>query len=62
MRVKAITRKFGCSIAALGRRFFARFARGHYRQTARSLGFGRSGRGDLSERVEELLIGLPRGR
>jgi hypothetical protein len=37
-------------------------ARVFRRATVRSLGAGRSGRGDISERADELLAGLFRGR
>jgi predicted transcriptional regulator len=62
-RLKAIGRQLGRTPAALVREAVAEFARSHdRRRNVRSLGAGRSGRGDISERAEELLAGLPRGR
>jgi len=59
--VYAISRRVGRSIAALGRKIFDGDSRARDgRQTVRSLGIGRSGRGDLSERAEEFLMELPR--
>ncbi len=60
-RVKAIARAQGRPPAALVREAVAEFALRHGRRAIpRSLGAGRSGRGDLSERAEELLKGLGR--
>jgi predicted transcriptional regulator len=62
-RLKAIGRQVGRPPAALVREAVAEFARNYgRRRKVRSLGIGHSGRGDLSERAEELLIGLPRDR
>lgn len=61
-RLKRIARAQGRTPAALVRDAVAEYARRHgRRKTPRSLGAGRSGRGDLSERVEELLEGMGRG-
>jgi len=61
-RLKAIGRELGRTPAALVRAAVAEFARSYgRRKKVRSLGAGRSGRGDISERAEELLVGLPRG-
>lgn len=60
-RLKAIARAQGRSPAALVREAVAEFARRHGRHgLPRSVGAGRSGRGDLSERAEELLGGMGR--
>jgi predicted transcriptional regulator len=62
-RLKAIARELGRPPAALVREAVAEFAKAHGRRTkARSVGAGRSGRGDISERAEELLSGLSRDR
>jgi hypothetical protein len=60
-QLKAIGRELGRAPAALVREAVAEFARRHGRQKkVRSLGAGRSGRGDISERAEQLLANLPR--
>lgn len=60
-RLKAIARTQGRTPAALVRDAVAEYARRHgRRKIPRSLGAGRSGRGDLSERAEELLEGMGR--
>ncbi|MGH7319860.1 MAG: hypothetical protein ACRELA_09605 [Candidatus Rokuibacteriota bacterium] len=60
-RVKAIARAQGRPPAALVREAVAEFARRHGRRAIpRSVGAGRSGRGDLSERAEDLLKGMGR--
>lgn len=60
-RLKAIARARGCAPAELVREAVARYAASEAPpRLARSLGAGRSGRGDLSERAEELLAGLKR--
>jgi predicted transcriptional regulator len=62
-RLKVIARELGRRPAELVREAVAEFARTHdRRKKARSVGSGRSGRGDISERAEELLSGLSRGR
>lgn len=62
-RLKAIGRELGRAPAALVREAVSEFTRSYgRRKRVRSLGIGRSGRGDLSERAEELLSGLPRDR
>jgi predicted transcriptional regulator len=61
-RLKALARAEGRSAAELVREAVAEYARrraGTLRP--RSLGAGRSGRGDLGERAEELLDGFGRG-
>jgi hypothetical protein len=60
-RLKAIGRELGRPPAALVREAVAEFARRHgRRKKVRSVGAGRSGRGDVSERAEQLLAGLSR--
>ncbi len=62
-RLMAIARELGRPPAALVRKGIAEFAPSYGRpRKVRSVGAGRSGRGDLSERVEELLAGFPHGR
>ena len=62
-RLKAIGRELGRPPAALVREAVSEFTRSYgRRKKVRSLGIGHSGRGDLSERADELLIGLPRDR
>ena len=62
-RLKAIARRENRTAAELVREavgeYTARRGRG---RKPRSLGVGRSGRGDLSERAEELLTGMGRRR
>lgn len=58
-RLKRLARERGESPAALIREAVAEYGRRHAgRALPRSLGAGRSGRGYLSERDEELLEGL----
>ena len=60
-RLQAIGKRLGRPPASLVREAVARLARTfHKRVKARSLGIGRSGRKDLSERSEALLKGLGR--
>ena len=60
-RLKTMAQAQGRSPAALLREAVAEYNRRHGgRKTPRSLGAGRSGRGDLSERAEDLLAGLGR--
>jgi predicted transcriptional regulator len=62
-RLKAIAREQNRATAQLVRDAIAEFARRHGRRARpRSLGIARSGRRDLSERTEELLAGMGRGR
>jgi hypothetical protein len=62
-RLKAIARERNVTTAALVREAIAAYARRHGpRRKPRSLGAGRSGRGDLSERADELLTGMGRTR
>lgn len=62
-RLQAIGREQGRSAADLVREAVTEYARKHGRKgTPQSLGIGRSGRGDLSERAEELLAGMGRRR
>jgi len=62
-RLKAIARAQGRPPAALVRDAVAEYTRRHgRRKLPRSLGAGHSGRGDLSERAEELLRGMGRPR
>lgn len=58
-RLKALARAKGCSTARLVREAVSEYARAHplpARPT--SIGAGRSGKGDLSERAEALLGGF----
>ena len=58
-RLKALARAQGRSTASLVREAVAEYARAHPVPTRpSSIGVGRSGRGDLSERAEQLLTGL----
>jgi hypothetical protein len=60
-RLKAIARARGCAPAQLVREAVARYAASESPvRRARSVGAGTSGKGDLSERAEELLAGLKR--
>lgn len=60
-RLQAIARETGRSAAEVIREAVAEYARRHgRRELPRSLGAGRSGRGDLGERAEELLSGMGR--
>ncbi|PWU24829.1 MAG: CopG family transcriptional regulator [Candidatus Rokuibacteriota bacterium] len=62
-RLKAIARGQKRTTAELVRDAIADYTRRHGGRTKpRSLGIGRSGRGDLSERAEELLTGMGRRR
>ena len=60
-RLKVIARARRQAPAALVREAVAEYARRHGgRRFPKSVGAGRSGRGDLSERTEELLAGMGR--
>jgi predicted transcriptional regulator len=60
-RLKALAREEGRSAADLVREAVSEYARRQpERSRPRSLGVGHSGRGDLSERAEELLAGMGR--
>jgi hypothetical protein len=60
-RLKALARKEGRAAAELVREAVAEYAqRRGAKRLPRSLGSGRSERGDLSERAEELLEGMGR--
>ncbi|MGH9381939.1 MAG: ribbon-helix-helix protein, CopG family [Thermoanaerobaculia bacterium] len=60
-RLQAIAREQERPTAAVIREAVAEYAQKHGRKDKpRSLGAGRSGRGDLSERAEELLAGMGR--
>jgi Ribbon-helix-helix protein, copG family len=63
-RLKAIARGRGEPPAALVRQAVSELVEryGRKRRKPRSLGAGRSGRGDLSERAEELLKGIGKRR
>ena len=62
-RLKALAAKGGRSTAELVREAVAAYAEQHTRgAAARSVGAGHSGRGDLSERAENLLKGMGRPR
>jgi predicted transcriptional regulator len=61
-RLKALARQQGRAAAELVREAVAEYAKRHAPPVrARSIGAGRSGRGDLSERAEELLGGMGEG-
>jgi hypothetical protein len=63
LRLKAIARGQKRRTAEVVRDAIAEYARRHHRKRRpRSLGAGRSGRRDLSERAESLLKGLGRIR
>ena len=58
-RLQELARKQGTTAASLVREAVAQYARQQAPAARpRSLGIGKSGRGDLSERAEELLGGL----
>lgn len=57
-RLKALARKQGRKPAELVREAVAHYAREHAASLPASLGKGRSGKGDLSERAEDLLGGF----
>lgn len=58
-RLKALARAEGRTAAELVREAVSEYARRRARPGApRSLGAGRSGRGDVADRAEELLAGL----
>lgn len=61
-RLKAVARQQNRPTAEVIREALAEYVSGHdtKRSRPRSLGAGRSGRGDLSERAEDLLTGLGR--
>lgn len=62
-RLKSLARRHDRPTAELVREAIAEYARRHGgRRRPRSLGAGRSGRGDLSERAGELLAGIGRVR
>jgi hypothetical protein len=62
LRLKRIARREGRKTAELVREAVAEYARKRGRAAPRSVGAGRSGKGDLSERAEALLRGLGRRR
>ncbi|GIW45702.1 MAG: hypothetical protein KatS3mg077_2984 [Candidatus Binatia bacterium] len=59
-QLKAVARRQGKKPAELVREAVALYVQKHGRGLPGSLGKGRSGQGDLSERAEELLEGLGR--
>lgn len=60
-RLQALAREQGTSAASMVREAVSAYATLHRPKTRpRSLGVARSGRGDLSERAEELLSGMGR--
>ena len=62
-RLKAIARAEGKPPASLVRQAVAEFAERYgKKKPPRSIGSGHSGRGDLSERTEELLKGIGKPR
>jgi predicted transcriptional regulator len=62
-RLKQIARRRGCAPAELVREAVAEYAARHAPwRPPRSIGAFSSGRGDLSERAEELLTGMGRRR
>jgi len=58
--LKHLARRKGRKTAELVREAVAEYARKHGQEAAQSIGAGRSGSGDLSERAEELLRGMGR--
>lgn len=58
--LKQLARRDGRKTAELVREAIAEYARKRGPAAARSIGAGRSGSGDLSERAEELLRGMGR--
>lgn len=60
--LKGIARREGRKPAELIREAIGEYAHRHARKLPRSLGAGRSGKGNLSERAEALLRGMGRGR
>jgi hypothetical protein len=61
--LKALARERNRTAAELVREAVAEYARRHCpREPPRSIGLGRSGRGDLSEKAEQLLKGMGRSR
>jgi hypothetical protein len=61
-RLKAIAKRAHRKPAELVRDAVAEYAQRHGAAAPRSLGAGRSGQRNLSERSEELLTGMGRGR
>jgi predicted transcriptional regulator len=61
-RLKTLARREGRSTAEVLREAVTAYARRGRALRARSVGSGRSGRGDLSEKAEDLLAGLGRRR
>lgn len=59
-RLKELARKQNRPTAELVREAVAEYARRQEDCQPKSLGLGRSGRGDISERAEELLDGMGR--
>lgn len=60
-RLKALARAKGCAAAELVRAAVAEYARRHAGPSRpRSIGAGRSGRGDLGQRADDYLAGLGR--
>jgi hypothetical protein len=63
LRLKSIARQQGRKTAALVREAVSAYTRVHSNyKKPRSLGAGRSGRGDLSERADKLLAGMGRSK
>lgn len=62
VRLQHLARRDGRKTAELVREAVAEYARKRGQETARSVGAGRSGSGDLSERAEELLRGMGRAK
>jgi Ribbon-helix-helix protein, copG family len=60
--LKVIARREGRKPAALVREAVGEYARRHGLKLPRSIGAGRSGKGNLSERAETLLRGLGSAR
>jgi hypothetical protein len=63
LRLKSLAQKQGRKTAELVREAVSEYARAHAgSKKPRSLGAGRSGRGDVSERANQLLKGLGRSK
>jgi len=60
--LKQASEQEAVSQGAIVTRALRNYFRRRSRKKARSVGAGRSGRGDLSEQAENLLEGLPSGR
>ena len=62
LRLKSMARQQGRKTAELVREAVSQYARRGGTKKPRSLGMGRSGRGDVAERAEALLKGMGRSK